>query len=46
MPGGQLYFSCEDSSGITGTSLVVDGGWTTCAAWETDGPTRCAGDDI
>ncbi len=28
-----LYFSCEDSSGITGTSLVVDGGYITCAEW-------------
>ncbi|MFT5377964.1 MAG: NAD(P)-dependent dehydrogenase (short-subunit alcohol dehydrogenase family) [Candidatus Latescibacterota bacterium] len=29
-----LYFSCEDSSGITGTSLVIDGGWTACAEWQ------------
>jgi len=29
-----LYFSCEDSAGITGTSLVVDGGYTTAAEWE------------
>ncbi len=30
-----LYFSCEDSAGITGTSLVIDGGYTTAAEWET-----------
>src|SRR5438067_6351991 len=24
-----LYFSCEDSAGITGTSLVIDGGYLT-----------------
>lgn len=35
-----LYFSCEDSAGITGTSLVVDAGYTAAAEWETDGPTR------
>ncbi len=35
-----LYFACEDSTGITGASLVVDGGWTVCAEWETAGPTR------
>ena len=29
-----LYFSCEDSAGITGTSLVVDGGYTTAAEWD------------
>jgi NAD(P)-dependent dehydrogenase (short-subunit alcohol dehydrogenase family) len=29
-----LYFSCEDSSGITGTSLVVDGGYTAAAEWK------------
>jgi NAD(P)-dependent dehydrogenase (short-subunit alcohol dehydrogenase family) len=40
-----LYFSSEDSAGITGTSLVVDGGWTACAEWETDGPTRFAEED-
>jgi NAD(P)-dependent dehydrogenase (short-subunit alcohol dehydrogenase family) len=28
-----LYLSCEDSSGITGTSLVVDGGYTAAAEW-------------
>ena len=31
-----LYFACEDSSGITGTSLVVDGGYLAAAEWETD----------
>ena len=30
-----LYLSCEDSSGVTGTSLVVDAGYTTAAEWET-----------
>lgn len=29
-----LYFSCEDSSGITATSLVVDGGYLACAEWD------------
>ncbi|MCP4359843.1 MAG: SDR family oxidoreductase [Chloroflexi bacterium] len=35
-----LYFSCEDSAGITGTSLVVDAGYTTTAEWETTGRTK------
>lgn len=30
-----LYLSCEDSAGITGTSLVVDGGYLAAAEWET-----------
>jgi NAD(P)-dependent dehydrogenase (short-subunit alcohol dehydrogenase family) len=34
-----LYFSCEDSAGITGTSLVVDGGYITTAEWDTGGKT-------
>jgi NAD(P)-dependent dehydrogenase (short-subunit alcohol dehydrogenase family) len=37
-----LYLCCEDSAGITGTSLVVDGGYITPAEWETPGPTRFA----
>jgi NAD(P)-dependent dehydrogenase (short-subunit alcohol dehydrogenase family) len=35
-----LYFCCEDSAGITGTSLVVDGGYMTAAEWENPGHTR------
>jgi NAD(P)-dependent dehydrogenase (short-subunit alcohol dehydrogenase family) len=35
-----LYFSCEDSAGITGASLVVDGGYIATAEWETAGKTR------
>jgi NAD(P)-dependent dehydrogenase (short-subunit alcohol dehydrogenase family) len=30
-----LYFSCEDSSGVTGTSLTIDCGYLTAAEWET-----------
>lgn len=29
-----LYFSCEDSAGITGTSLVADGGYLAAAEWD------------
>ena len=28
-----LYFSCEDSAGITGTSLTVDAGYLAAAEW-------------
>ena len=35
-----LYFSCEDSAGVTGTSLVVDGGYLTAAEWQHPGKTR------
>jgi NAD(P)-dependent dehydrogenase (short-subunit alcohol dehydrogenase family) len=34
-----LYFSCEDSAGITGTSLTVDCGYLTSAEWEHPGQT-------
>jgi hypothetical protein len=30
-----LFLSCEDSSGITGTQLVIDAGYLTAAEWET-----------
>lgn len=35
-----LYFSCDDSAGITGTSLVIDCGYLTAAEWEHPGHTR------
>lgn len=35
-----LYLSCEDSAGVTGTSLVVDGGYLAAAEWEHPGMTR------
>jgi NAD(P)-dependent dehydrogenase (short-subunit alcohol dehydrogenase family) len=35
-----LYFSCEDSAGITGTTLVIDGGYLTAAEWEHPGKTK------
>jgi NAD(P)-dependent dehydrogenase (short-subunit alcohol dehydrogenase family) len=35
-----LHFSCEDSAGVTGTSLVVDGGYLAAAEWQHPGHTR------
>ena len=35
-----VYFCSEGSAGITGTSLVIDGGYIAAAEWETSGPTR------
>lgn len=35
-----LYFSCEDSAGITGASLLVDGGYLAAAEWETARQTK------
>jgi len=29
-----LYLSCEDSAGVTGTSIIVDGGYITAAEWD------------
>lgn len=37
-----VYFCSEASAGITGTSLVIDGGYIAAAEWETSGPTRFA----
>ena len=31
-----LFLSCEDSAGVTGTSLTVDCGYLTAAEWDTD----------
>jgi NAD(P)-dependent dehydrogenase (short-subunit alcohol dehydrogenase family) len=31
-----LYFSCEDSAGVTGTSLTIDCGYLTAAEWTSD----------
>ena len=31
-----LYFSCEDSVGVTGTSLIVDAGYLAAAEWDTE----------
>lgn len=28
-----VYFACEDSTGVTGTSLIVDAGYLACAEW-------------
>jgi NAD(P)-dependent dehydrogenase (short-subunit alcohol dehydrogenase family) len=30
-----LYLSCEDSAGVTGTSVIVDGGYLAAAEWDT-----------
>jgi NAD(P)-dependent dehydrogenase (short-subunit alcohol dehydrogenase family) len=35
-----LYLSCEDSAGVTGTSLVIDGGYLAAAEWQHPGYTR------
>jgi NAD(P)-dependent dehydrogenase (short-subunit alcohol dehydrogenase family) len=35
-----LYLSCEDSAGVTGTSLVVDGGYLAAAEWQHPAHTR------
>jgi NAD(P)-dependent dehydrogenase (short-subunit alcohol dehydrogenase family) len=33
------YFSCEDSAGVTGTSVTIDCGYLTAAEWQCTGPT-------
>ena len=38
-PSSILFFSCEDSAGVTGTSLTIDCGYLTAAEWETKGRT-------
>lgn len=34
-----LFFACDDSFGITGTTLVIDCGYLSAAEWETPGVT-------
>ena len=34
-----LFFSCEDSSGITGTTQIIDAGYLAAAEWQTEGRT-------
>src|SRR5262249_27970122 len=34
-----LFFSCDDSAGVTGASLVIDGGYLAAAEWQTAGKT-------
>jgi NAD(P)-dependent dehydrogenase (short-subunit alcohol dehydrogenase family) len=34
-----LFLSCEDSAGITGTTLTIDAGYLTAAEWDTQGRT-------
>jgi len=34
-----LFLSCDDSSGITGTTLIIDAGYLTSAEWDTGGRT-------
>jgi NAD(P)-dependent dehydrogenase (short-subunit alcohol dehydrogenase family) len=35
-----LYFSCEDSAGVTGTSLIIDCGYLAAAEWDHGGHTK------
>ena len=35
-----LYFSCEDSAGVTGTTLIIDCGYLAAAEWEHPGHTK------
>src|SRR6185503_2968190 len=34
-----LFLSCDDSSGITGTTLTIDAGYLTAAEWDAKGKT-------
>ncbi len=34
-----LFLSCEDSSGVTGTTQIIDAGYLTAAEWQTNGRT-------
>ena len=39
-----LYLSCEDSAGVTGTSVVVDGGYLTAAEWDAADESNATGE--
>ena len=39
------YLACEDSAGVTGTSIVVDGGYLAAAEWDTADDSPAPGDD-
>jgi NAD(P)-dependent dehydrogenase (short-subunit alcohol dehydrogenase family) len=34
-----LFLSCEDSSGVTGASIIIDAGYLTAAEWDSGGRT-------
>jgi NAD(P)-dependent dehydrogenase (short-subunit alcohol dehydrogenase family) len=40
-----LYLSCEDSSGISGTTIVVDGGYLAAGEWDTVDDSMTPGSD-
>jgi NAD(P)-dependent dehydrogenase (short-subunit alcohol dehydrogenase family) len=40
-----LYLSCQDSVGVSGTSIVVDGGYLAAAEWDTADDSMAAGSD-
>ena len=40
-----LYLSCEDSAGVTGTSVVVDGGYLAAAEWDAMDDSFAKGDE-
>jgi NAD(P)-dependent dehydrogenase (short-subunit alcohol dehydrogenase family) len=35
-----LYLSCDDSVGVTGTSVIIDGGYLAAAEWQHPGHTK------
>ena len=39
------YLACEDSAGVTGTSIVVDGGYLAAAEWDTADDSPAPEDD-
>ena len=40
-----LYLSCEDSAGVTGTSVIIDGGYLATAEWDTADDPQAKGND-